>query len=455
MNRLRVLLIAEAANPEWTSVPLEGWSHAMALRQLVDGHLVTQIRNRNAILRAGLREGEDFTAVDSEPVARPMWKLASLLRLGEGKGWTTLQALAPVGYYYFEHLVWRRFAEKIRSHAFDLVHRLTPLSPTTPSPLAKKCARAGVPFIVGPLNGGVPWPKWFHDRRRAEREWLAPLRSAYKLLPGYRSTLVHSAAIIAGSQYTRAQIPMRFADKTFYVPENAVDPSRFAAHRDRQPAIPLRLLFVGRLVPYKGADMVIEAAGPLLTSHRAQLTIIGDGPERPALEQLAARSAHPAAIRFTGAIPHAEVQQYLAEADLFVFPSIREFGGAVVLEAMAMGAVPLVVNYGGPSELVTQETGFRIDIGPRAKIVRELGEAMEAVAADPASLLPKIANGRRCVSAHFTWEAKARQVVGIYHKVLDRLGSARPAASDSLNRSCDDDGATGSQSLAAERTGHP
>src|SRR4029078_12093352 len=95
LNRLRVLLIAEAANPEWTSVPLVGWSHAIALRELVDAHLVTQIRNRDAILRAGLREGHDFTPIDSEPVARPMWKLASLLRLGEGKGWTTLQALAP------------------------------------------------------------------------------------------------------------------------------------------------------------------------------------------------------------------------------------------------------------------------------------------------------------------------------------------------------------------------
>src|SRR5215212_6002912 len=92
LERLRVLLIAEAANPEWTSVPLVGWSHAMALRELVDGHIVTQVRNRDAFLRAGLIENQDFTAIDSERLAKPMWKIASIIRGGNELGWTTMQA---------------------------------------------------------------------------------------------------------------------------------------------------------------------------------------------------------------------------------------------------------------------------------------------------------------------------------------------------------------------------
>jgi glycosyltransferase involved in cell wall biosynthesis len=390
----------------------------MALRELVDGHIVTQIRNRDAFLRAGLIENKDFTAIDSERLAKPMWKLASLIRGGNELGWTTMQAFAPISYYYFERLLWKQFGEQIRSHQFDLVHRLTPLSPTTPSIIAKRCARAGVPFLLGPLNGGVPWPKWFQEERRKEKEWLAPIRGAYRLLPGYRSTLKHSAAILIGSKDTMQQLPRWCANKAHYVIDNGIDPTRFTQPRDRQPALPLQLLFVGRLVPYKGADMAIEAAEPLLADGRAELTIVGDGPERQRLRELAARSARPSAIRFTGEIPHKQIGEHFAAADLFVFPSIREFGGAVVLEAMVMGAVPVIVNYGGPAELVSQEASYCLDVGPRLQIVQSLRNTLETVAANPSVLLQKITAGQQRVKSELTWQAKAKQVVDIYLKVL-------------------------------------
>src|SRR5262245_39667725 len=120
-RRMRVLLIAEAANPEWVSVPLVGWSHARALAERVDAHLVTQVRNRDAIVRAGWREGREFTAIDSERAAARAHKLAEWLRGGPGRGWTIVTALQSLCYRWFERLVWQRFGGAIRGGAYDLV----------------------------------------------------------------------------------------------------------------------------------------------------------------------------------------------------------------------------------------------------------------------------------------------------------------------------------------------
>ncbi len=419
------MLIAEAANPEWVSIPLEGWSHSQAISKLVDAHLVTQIRNREAVLRAGLVEGRDVTFIDSELVAKRVHRLGMFLTGGKGKGWTTIMALSALGYPYFEHLMWKQFGPRIRAGEFDLVHRLTPLSPTVPSWLARKCEKSYVPFILGPVNGGIPWPREFDSARRAEKEWLSYVRGAYRLLPGYRSTLKHAAALIGGSKYTLSKFPVKYREKSFYVPENAIDPERFTVKRTRTAGTPLRCVFLGRLVQYKGADMLIEAAMPLIKEGKISVDIIGDGPE---MERLKGMSE--GRVTFAGWVKHTEVQEYLAGCDLFTFPSIREFGGAVVLEAMAVGLPAVIVDYGGPGELATPETGFLIPMGDRVSIVARLREILQHCAAHPGEVDQKGVLAMERARTMFTWDAKAREVVEISRSVLGARSSVNPQTSE-------------------------
>ncbi|MBL8820396.1 MAG: glycosyltransferase family 4 protein [Planctomyces sp.] len=411
------LIIAEAANPEWASVPLVGWSHARILQSLTGAHLVTQIRNREAILRAGLTDSE-FTAIDSEAVAARIHALGSRLRGGAGKGWTTIMALSSVSYSYFERLVWKKFEPDLRAGKFSLVHRITPLSPTVPSSLAARCRKIGIPFVLGPLNGGVPWPQQFNEVRRAEREWLAPVRSAYKWLPGYRSTLRNSDAIVCGSSHTAGEIPDRYQNKVIYIPENGIDPTRFVARRCHRASLPLRCIFLGRLVPYKGVDLLIEAIAPLARSGKLTLDIVGDGPQFSLIQERIGKLGIQDAVRMIGSVPHHDVQNRLAACDILTFPSVREFGGGVILESMAVGVVPMAVDYAGPSELMTESTSFRIPLGTRDEIIQRYRNELERLISDPGEIDRRSGAALERAYSHFTWERKGQQSLEVYRWVL-------------------------------------
>ena len=417
-DSVRPLIIAEMANPEWVSVPLVGWSMSRALQESGEGHIVTQIRNRAAFLRKGLIEGKDFTAIDTEAVTRPIWRIGQSLRMGKGKGWTMVTAINALLYPYFERQVWKQFGPDLKAGKYDLVHRVTPLSPTVSSPIARRCKEAGIPFLMGPINGGLPWPRGFDAERRQEREWLSYVRGAYKMMPGRRRTLEAASAIIVGSQHTLTEMPDGVRGKCIYMPENGVDLARFPAQPNRQPNRPLRCIFVGRLVPYKCPDVLIEAAEPLLARNDLSLEFCGDGPMMGALRQQAKDLGLTESITFHGNVPHTELQRIFSKADLFTFPSIREFGGAVVIEAMALGVVPLIVDYGGPSEHVTQETGFAVPVGSREDIAASFRRQLETIVANPDQLPAMARAGRARIEDRYAWEKKAAQVREIYSWVL-------------------------------------
>jgi glycosyltransferase involved in cell wall biosynthesis len=417
VNRPRVLILADSANPESSSASLVGWSLSSALRDYADVHLVTHPRNREALERAGWVAERDFTVIDPGRVERPVTRVGESVRKVTRLGWTWTTAFSTISYYYFEGLVWRRFGMRLRGGEFDLVHRITPVSPAVPSPIAAHLRQVKVPFVWGPMNGGVPWPKAFRSALRREGEWLSYLRGARKLLPGYRLTRTAAAALITGSSYVWADMKDHHA-RCVYLPENAIEPARFEHLRAEKRGGPLRVAFVGRLVALKGVNMLLEAAAPLVRSGQVVLDIIGDGPEMSALRQQIHDERIEHGVELPGWIDQQEVLKRLAGSQVFAFPSIREFGGGVVLEAMALGLTPIVVNHGGPGELVTDETGFRVAVGSRDSIVSAFRNLLTELAQSPERLESIGQRARARVFNLFTWKVKARQVFEIYRWVL-------------------------------------
>ncbi len=424
---LRLLVVAEAANPELTSVPLVGWSMYQALARCCDAHLVTELRNAPAVARTGL-PASAWTAIDNRLRQGSAWHLAKWLRRGNTSlGWSLYTGLATLAHPGFERAVWRRFGREIRAGRWDVVHRVTPVTPVAPSPLATWCRRAGVPFVAGPVNGGWPWPRQFPELAAAEGDRFRDLRALARLMPGRARSWRDAAAVLGGSRRVLAELAPWTRGRRFLLAENAIDPLRIppCPPRPRPPGTPLRLAFVGRLVPLKGVDLVLEAAAPLLRAGQASLLLIGDGPQRSRLVDLATRLGASAQVEFAGHLPHDAVAARLAEAHVFAFPSLREFGGGAVLEAMACGLAPVVVDYGGPPELLPPGGGIAVPLAPRAELIVAFGAALSRLAGDEAERLGMAQVAFAHAWSRFTWDAKAGQLMSLYAWLLGRGGRPR------------------------------
>ena len=420
---MRVLLLAENCNPDWPSLPIVGFKLCRAIGDLVETVVATHVRNRPNIERSGMGQCK-VCYFDNEFIASPMYKMAGVLRGGNSVAWTTGLAMNYLPYIVFERQVWNHFRKELESRTFDLVHRVIPMSPALPSPMAKWNPR---PFVIGPLNGGLKWPAGYISELAREREYLTYVRNAYRVLPYNRATFRQSAAILAAFDHTIKDLPRSETDRLFNIPEVGIDPALFSSPPERSRNQRLTFLYVGRLVPYKCPDVARSAfvAEPLLRKHK--LRIVGDGPERPRLEQMVKENQLEDCVELVGSITQAEVGEEMRRADVFVFPSIRELGAGVVVEAMASSLACVVVDYGAPGELVGLDRGIRVPLSDKVSMSHAFGKALVDLATSPERLNAMGAAAVEYAMRYFTWDAKARQVVDIYDWVLEHRRE-RPVA---------------------------
>src|ERR1700723_2800459 len=277
MSRLRILVLGPDCNPEQVSMPYVTYSHAAALAELHEITLAVRAPVEDAVRRARAR----FRTI--EVVRMPLLEsiYAWILRRIFKNNYDTqmFTALLYPFYLAFEWRAWRQLRKRIFAGEFDVVLRVLPMSPVLPSPFAFFLRKGPIPFVIGPLNGGLPWPPGFSQLEN-QKQWIAGLRNLYRFLPFARSTYRHATAIIAASSQTYSEFT-EYSDKLFFVPEPGIGRSAcLDDSRKPEPSGKLELLFVGGLVPRKACDLALRGAAPLLRSDLAHFTVVGDGPEQ-------------------------------------------------------------------------------------------------------------------------------------------------------------------------------
>lgn len=417
MSRLRILVLAPNCDPTTVSIPLVAYSHAAALAELHDVALVigSPVEERVRSAKANFRCIEVVRMDKLERIR--MWAFRRIFKSNYES-----QALTAFAYPFtvaFEWFAWRQLRSRIFAGEFDVVIRVMPVTAVLPSPFAYFLRRGPIPFVIGPLNGGLPWPPGFSQLER-QKEWVSGLRNLHAYLPFARATYRHAAAIIVASSNTHSEFAA-YRDKLFFIPENGIRRVLCCEDtRKQEPGAKLKLIFVGGLVPRKACDLGLRAAAAFLRNGMAHFTVIGDGPERGRLEQLVKSLGIENAVDFCGWLHHDEVLNRMRQADVFVFPSVRDFGGGVVFECLASGAVPLVLDFGGPGDTVHPEVGFKVPITNENDIVGQMERVLNQLVQDRSLVARLRKQGMAYAREHLTWDAKAQDTSKVLNWVLRR-----------------------------------
>jgi glycosyltransferase involved in cell wall biosynthesis len=189
------------------------------------------------------------------------------------------------------------------------------------------------------------------------------------------------------------------------------DPALFAAPAaDPFPDLPRpRIAYLGRLAPQKDVGTLLEAFARLDAA--AHLVLIGDGPDRPALEDRA--RAFGGRVRFVGFVPHVQIPGVLQHVDMLVLPSLYEDLSSALIEAMAAGLPVVATRVGGTADLVDDGVnGLLVASGDPAALAAAIGRVL----ADPA-MAARLSSAARRTAAAYTWPELALKVLDVYRQV--------------------------------------
>ena len=397
---MKILLSAYACEPNKGSEPGVGWHWARELSRI--GHqvwVITRANNQTVI--------EDALSVD--PSSNLHFEYYDLPE------WIRRWKKIPGGVYFY-YLLWQigayRVAKKLTKEVtFDWVHHITFGVLRLPSFMAF----LGVPFIFGPLGGGESSPYLLRSSfplRGYILDWFRDLSNWLVLVdPLLHSVYKGSSIILCKTEETRAAIPKPYQDKCRLYLEIGIESDnlegdpQILTHQDTIADGELRLLYVGRLVYWKGLHLGLQAFAQFLSQMpNSRLTVIGRGNDADWLYRTAEELKINSSIDWIDWMPQKQVLEFYSQHDVFLFPSLHDSSGNVVLEALSHALPVVCLDLGGPGVMVNDSCGRAIDtVGSNSTVVvKKLSQALEELAGDR-NLLLQLSKGALTCSQNYYW----------------------------------------------------
>jgi glycosyltransferase involved in cell wall biosynthesis len=407
--QLKVVIVAANVSTRFGGEAILPWHYFRLLRKRgVQAWLVSHERTQHELTTLLPQEVDRMLFVPDRPAQRWLHKMSKPMpqRIANlTLGWL-------IGLY--TGVMQRKIVrDLVRTHGIDVVHEPIPISPKQPSLMY----RVGAPVVMGPMNGGMNYPPGFSKSEGLLQRWLVRAGRATSdalnlALPGKRD----AAVLLVANQRTRDALPLGVTGEVIELVENGVDLTVFRparANGDESRVRP-RFAFVGRLIDWKGVDILLQATAKALHDQDLELHIVGDGSLRSELESLAAALDLKEHVAFHGYLPQEQYAPLLADCDALVLPSLFEAGGAVVLEAMAIGLPVIATKWGGPADYLDDTTGILIEPTQRERFIEELAQAMVRLARSRELGRELGKAGRVRVATEFDWEKRIDRILSVY-----------------------------------------
>jgi glycosyltransferase involved in cell wall biosynthesis len=320
---------------------------------------------------------------------------------------------------------WQRQALKVareldRKIDFDVVHHVSFGSLHLGSPLW----RLDKPFVFGPVGGGQIAPRGF--RRYLRGGWLTELLRSFVvryftgILFAARSTVANADLVLVVNEETREWANRLGGRHVKYMATGGIPESLISASPSkRRRGGPLRILWVGRLLPRKAVLLALEALKQISSEVEFRCTILGDGKQGRYLAGWIEDLDLNDRVDWRGQVSWAEAMEAYRRHDVFLFTTLRETEGLQLLEAMAGGAAVVTLDHHGPRMVVPTGAGIKVPVTTPEKTVAGLARALERLAREPDTVNAMGLAGVKW-AAENTWEKKAASAGALYPDVIAR-----------------------------------
>jgi glycosyltransferase involved in cell wall biosynthesis len=244
-----------------------------------------------------------------------------------------------------------------------------------------------------------------------------------------RRAAANSAVILATNRETAEVAHRAGATHVELFLDNGVGPDQFVARqRERRAGDRLELVWAGRLEPRKALPLALEAM-VRVRDVPVRLSVAGEGPLRSACERKAASLGLTDRVRFLGFVPRGRLlTEVFSNSDAFLFTSLQDSFGSVVIEAMAAGLPVLALNHQGVGTLIPEHAAIKVPVTSPSATVQGLADGIRALAASP-ELGLRLSEAARSHAATESWSRRAVRMNALYRSCLSaRAGRARLGA---------------------------